>query len=121
MAVCEPLTIQTLLRVVAATTLTLGVSFSVGMLETRYFVAIVWLIVRMVYFAAGGTAVLRRLDAGETLSTVQLALASLASPESSIGPRMPSAYVLASALLGIIAIGICYRMFMRADFGGKRS
>ncbi|HSY51731.1 MAG TPA: hypothetical protein VLC46_23210 [Thermoanaerobaculia bacterium] len=114
---------DTLLRVVAVLLFTGGVSFSAGLVETRYFAGVLWLLSRFVFvLAPGGMAILRQVESGNSLpKPPALALAVLAAPESATSQHMPLSYLIGAALVGLSALLVSHIWFARADLGGKRS
>lgn len=119
----QPHLANTLLRLVAVLLFTGGVSFSAGLVETRYFAGVIWLLSRFVFFVTpGGMAILRQVDSGSSLpKPSSLAIAALAAPESVLSQNMPLAYLIGGALVGLSALAASHIWFGTADFGGKRS
>jgi hypothetical protein len=112
-----------LLQLVAVLMLTAGVSFSTGLLETRYFAGVMWLLLRFGFvLTPDAMAILREMNTGKHLpKPAALAFAALAAPESAINSKMPVFYLLGVALLGLSALVASHIWFITTDFGGKRS
>ena len=112
-----------LLRLVAVLLFTNGLAFSAGMVETRYFVAILWLVARFVLFVSpGGMTVLKQLESGEALPPAPLlAIVAVVLPESALDGHMPVPYVLTLAVLGVLGMAGAYHWFCNSDLPGKRS
>jgi hypothetical protein len=111
------------LRLPAVLCLTCGVSFAVGLIDLRYVTGVVWILVRMllVMTPAGLTASMQ-LSKGPTLpSAPVLTLLLFAAPESALEINMPMLYPAIAALVGLFAIAGSHVVFLRADFGGKRT
>jgi len=115
--------IGTLLRLLSTLLFTGGVGFAVGLVETRYFVGVIWLLFRFIFIISpAGLRTLVRLSKGiEVPSHDALALIIAAAPENLLEPHVPAIYVSACGVVGIIALIASHRWFCAADFGGKRS
>jgi hypothetical protein len=111
------------LRLPAVLCFTCGVSFAVGLIDLRYVTGVVWILVRMLFvmIPAGLTASMH-LSKGPTLPPASvLTLMLFAVPESALEMNMPILYPVIGALVGVFAIIGSYLVFLRADFGGKRT
>jgi hypothetical protein len=100
-----------------------GVSFCVGLVETRYLAGVLWLLSRFVFFITPGTMnILRQIDSGTSLPAPRmLVFAAVAAPECALSQQMPPAYPVGGALLGLTALVMSHYWFRTAEFGGKRS
>jgi hypothetical protein len=111
------------LRLSSVLLFTGGVSFCLGLVETRYLAGVLWLLSRFLFFITPGTmGILRQIDGGKSLPAhPMLAIAAVAAPESALSQHMPLAYPIGGALLGLTALVTSHYWFRTAEFGGKRS
>ena len=114
---------STLLRLLPVLLLTGGVGFAAGLVETRYFAGVIWLLTRlMLVLSPSGLRMLMRLEKGiEVPSPAALGTIVAIAPENLLEPRMPVFFLLVSAVTGGAALTLSYVWFRKAEFGGKRA
>jgi hypothetical protein len=122
-AALELKSLATLVRLVCVLLFTCGVSFSLGIRETRYLAGVSWILVRFLFvISPGGLDTLRLINVGPGLPPSRvLVVTTILVPEMGTDPRMPIGYVLAGALVGLGVLWFSSRVFVIADFPGKRS
>lgn len=112
-----------ILRLLAVLLFTGGIAFAIGLIELRYLVGVLWLLLRLLLvLAPPGLSAVTRLERGIDIpSAGTLALIAIAAPETLIGSSMPLMHVILGALVGLAALAASFVWFLRDDFGGKRS
>jgi hypothetical protein len=114
------------LRFLGVAVFTGSVAFAAGLLQPRYAAGVVWLALRLAVLLsrwALDVVALVRNTAGVALPPAKLpklAAALLLFPELLLEPRLPNVLLILPATIGVLAIFISHRIFLAADFGGRR-
>lgn len=110
------------IRLVPVLLFTGGIGFALGLVEPRFLVGVLWLVLRMIFIMTPpGLSLVTRLSKGVDVPTAGgLSFLVLAAPETLLEPYMPLWLVFLSGVVGLAAIAASYVWFQRADFGGKR-
>lgn len=107
---------------------TLGLAFAVGLVEPRYLVGVLWVLVRVGFllspFGFRSLALLRIPGGAEGSLSVWRKIVSVAAfPEILLDRTFPLsvAFAAVAATLGVVALAVSLRVFERSDFSGRRA
>jgi hypothetical protein len=111
------------LRLTAFLVFTGGVAFTLGLVETRYFTGVVWLLTRIIFMLwPSGFATILRIERGSELPPLSLmATVAVFVPEVLLYPAMPTLFVALALVIGTAALLLSLTWFLAADFGGHRT
>lgn len=114
------------LRSLSVALFTGGCCFAAGLLEPRYALGVVWIVVRIVsLLTRAGFTLYHQLAAvrhgGALPPTEKLFLLAVAFPEVALRVEMPIVIVVALGILGLAAIAAAFAVLARAELPGRRS